>query len=128
MKKVAVCFVWLSLFWVLQTALAQRRICTDLNGFVPGLAPAGITDAWLLRESWRLEHFTAVSAQWQYYPAQPISFDIRRGLFNVAAGDRLDVLVIDSFRPLNGQLLVHQNASDICPSSSRDADRTGDAS
>jgi len=115
MKKVAVCFVWLSVFWVLQTALAQRSICTDPNGFVPGLAPAGITDACeeLLRESWRLEHFTAVSAQWQYYPAQPISFDIRRGLFNAAAGDRLDVLVKDSFRPLNGQLLAHQNASHL---------------
>jgi hypothetical protein len=112
MKKVAVCFVCLSVFWLLQTALAQRSIDPDLDGFVPGLAPAEIADA----TRTAFDGVMATRALHGHLCAVPVlpgpadSFDIKRGLFNVAAGDRLDVLAIDSFRTLNGQWLVHQTS------------------
>ena len=97
MKKIAACLVCLSVFGVLQTASAQRTIDLDPNGFVPGLAPAGITDA--VRTAFkgvmatRALHgdFCAVAV----LPGPADSFDVRLGLFDVAAGDRLDVLVLE---------------------------------
>jgi hypothetical protein len=44
-------------------------------------------------------------------PGPADSFNIRFGLFNVAA-DRLDVLVMNSFRALEGQALLHQSVFD----------------
>jgi len=97
MKKIAPCLVCLAAFWVLQTALAQRTIDLDPNGFVPGLAPARITDA-------TRTVFSGVMATRALHgnlcavavlPGPPDSFDIGLGLFNVAAGDHLDVLVLE---------------------------------
>jgi len=44
-------------------------------------------------------------------PGPADSFNIRFGLFNVAA-DRLDFLIMDSFRALKGQSLLHQSVFD----------------
>jgi len=114
MKKIALCLVCLSGFWVLQTISAQRTIDLDPNGFVPGLAPARTTDTTrTVFNGWRLEHFTAISARWEYYPARPIVLISGWVGFNVAAGDSLDFLVLNSFGTLNGPSLLHQSVSDI---------------
>jgi hypothetical protein len=44
-------------------------------------------------------------------PGPATSFDIRFGVFNVAA-DRLDFLIMDSFRALNGESLLHESVFD----------------
>ena len=44
-------------------------------------------------------------------PGPASSFNIRFGVFNVAA-DRLDFLIMDSFRALKGQSLLHQSVFD----------------
>ena len=44
-------------------------------------------------------------------PGPADSFNIRFGVFNVAA-DRLDFLIMDSFRALKGQSLLHQSVFD----------------
>jgi hypothetical protein len=44
-------------------------------------------------------------------PGPATSFDIRFGVFNVAA-DRLDFLIMDSFRALEGQSLLHESVFD----------------
>jgi len=117
MKKVAVCFVCLSVFWLLQTALAQRSIDPDLDGFVPGLAPAGIADA----TRTAFEGVMATRALHRHLCGVPVlpgpieSFDIRLGLFNIAAGDCRYVSFIDSFRALKWRSLVHKSVSDIVP-------------
>ena len=115
MKKIALCLVCLSGFWVLQTVSAQRTFDLDPNGFVPGLAPARITDA-------TRTVFKGVMATRALHgdlcavavlPVPADSFDIRLGLFNVAAGDSLDFLVLNSFGTLNGRSLLHLSVSDI---------------
>ena len=52
-----------------------------------------------------------IFAQWSSCLAQPDSFNIRFGVFNVAA-DRLDFLIMDSFRALDGQSLLHESVFD----------------
>jgi hypothetical protein len=44
-------------------------------------------------------------------PGPPTSFDIRFGVFNVAA-DRLDFLIMDSFRALEEESLLHESVFD----------------
>ena len=50
-------------------------------------------------------------------PGPADSFNIRFGVFNVAA-DRLDFLIMDSFRALKGQSLLHQSVFDTVASPS----------
>jgi hypothetical protein len=50
-------------------------------------------------------------------PGPPDSFNIRFGLFNVI-DDRLDVLIMNSFRAFEGQALLHQSVFDtVAPAS-----------
>jgi hypothetical protein len=50
-------------------------------------------------------------------PGPPDSFNIRFGLFNVV-DDRLDVLIMNSFRAFEGQALLHQSVFDtVAPAS-----------
>jgi hypothetical protein len=50
-------------------------------------------------------------------PGPPDSFTIRFGLFNVI-DDRLDVLIMNSFRAFEGQALLHQSVFDtVAPAS-----------
>jgi hypothetical protein len=123
----AVCFVLLSVLLIIHAASAQELTpAQDPNMPLSAVAPDAAIRTALSAEK-ASQVFDQVMASGAAVdpnlcavvvllgPAD--SFNIRFGLFNVAA-DRLDVLIMGSFRALSGQALLHQSVFDtVAPAS-----------
>jgi len=120
--KTAIWFVLLSVLLVTQEALAQKRTRVhDPNAPASMAAPGATTNKAIPGADiaeWVFGQIMAIHAQTDpnlcaivVLPGPADSFNIRFGLFNVAA-DRLDFLIMDSFRALKGQSLLHQSVFD----------------
>jgi hypothetical protein len=123
----AVCFVLLSVLLMMQAASAQKPTpAQDPNGpqsagalgavtrAVPGAESMGwIADQAMVQQDATDPNLCAILV----LPGPADSFNIRFGLFNVA-DDRLDVLIMNSFRAFQGQALLHQSVFDsVAPAS-----------
>jgi hypothetical protein len=118
--KTAIYLVLLSVLLVTQEALAQKRTRVRMqdpnapaSAVAPGVATKSVPGADVAE--WVFSHAMAIQAQSDpnlcaivVLPGPASSFNIRFGVFNVAA-DRLDFLIMDSFRALEGQSLLHQS-------------------
>jgi hypothetical protein len=119
--KTAIFFVSLSILLVTQEALAQKRTrVQDPNAPVSALTAGAATKTVPGAEIAEWVFGEAMSNQAQtdpnlcaivVLPGPADGFNIRFGIFNVAA-DRLDFLIMDSFRALKGQSLLHQSVFD----------------
>jgi hypothetical protein len=119
--KTAVFFVLLSVLLSTQTALAQKPTrVQDRNAPASAAASGVATKAVPGAEVAEWVFGQAIMNQAQsdpnlcaivVLPGPADSFNIRFGIFNVAA-DRLDFLIMDSFRALEGQSLLHQSVFD----------------
>jgi hypothetical protein len=117
-------FIILPIFWVTHPAFAQlptgaprlpdpnvrtSTVASDVTRAAPGTQIAEqIVRQAVVTNALSPDNLCAVVI----VPGAANSFDIRFGVFNVAA-DRLDVLIIDSFRAFGGQSLLHQSVFDI---------------
>jgi hypothetical protein len=119
--KNAMFLLGLSVLLVTQEALAQKRTrVQDPNAPISAVASgaAGKTVPGADVAQSVFSQAMATQAQTDpnlcaivVLPGPADSFNIRFGLFNVAA-DRLDFLIMDSFRALEGQSLLHQSVFD----------------
>ena len=115
--KTAILFVTLSVLLVTQDALAQKRKPTsvqDPNASVSALAPSAATKAvpgaeiahWVFGEAMATQSLSDPNlCAIVVLPGPATSFNVRFGIFNVAA-DRLDFLIMDSFRALKGIVIA----------------------
>ena len=121
MIKRAAWFVLLSVLLLLQAVAAQNStVSQDPNVPQSAGGPGAATRA-LLGADEAGQVFDQVMASGAatdpnlcaivVLPGSANSFNIRFGLFNVAA-DRLDVLIMNSFRAFEGQALLHQSVFD----------------
>jgi hypothetical protein len=126
----ALLFVLLAVVSVMPAALAQeptpaadpnrpmRRIAPDIQQWSTGI------QQWTVKAKEVFDHVMSSSAAADptlcavvVLPGPAESVNIRFGVFNVAA-DRLDVLIMDSFRALGGQSLLHESVFDtVAPAS-----------
>jgi hypothetical protein len=115
-------FALLAVVSVLPRALAQEPTpAADPNGPMRRIAPdiqqwSTSTQQWTDEAKEVFDHVMASSAAAGLcavvvLPGPAESVNIRFGVFNVAA-DRLDVLIMDSFRALGGQSLLHESVFD----------------
>jgi hypothetical protein len=126
--KTAILFVSLSVLLVTQEALAQKRTrVQDPNAPISAVAPDGTMASpgattkavpgaeiahWVFGEAMANQSLSDPNlCAIVVLPGPATSFNIRFGIFNVAA-DRLDFLIMDSFRALKGQSLLHQSVFD----------------
>ena len=123
--KTAVFFVLLSVLFITQEALAQKRTRNPIRVQDPNAAASAVTSGVATKAvpgadvaHWVFGQAMATQAQTDpnlcaivVLPGPADSFNIRFGLFNVAAA-RLDFLIMDSFRALKGQSLLHQSVFD----------------
>jgi hypothetical protein len=119
--KTAAFFVLLSVLLITQEALAQKRTRVhDPNARISAVASGAATKAVPGAEvaEWVFSQAMATQAQTDpnlcatvVLPGPATSFNIRFGIFNVAA-DRLDFLIMDSFQALEGQSLLHESVFD----------------
>jgi hypothetical protein len=125
----AILFMLLAVVAVLPAAPAQEPTpAADPNGPVPMIAPgtqqwSTATRQWAVEAKEVFDHVMAQQAEPSdlcavvVLPGPADNFNIRFGVFNVAA-DRLDVLIMDSFRALGGQSLLHESVFDtVAPAS-----------
>jgi hypothetical protein len=119
--KYFVFLVLVSVLLVAQTAFAQEQpLRNDPNGRSSAVAGESAAGAIAGAETMRWAAERAMTRHRRsdgplcaviVLPGPADSFDIRLGIFNVAA-DTLDVLIMDSFRALRGQSLLHQSVFD----------------
>jgi hypothetical protein len=125
----AAVFVFLSVLLVAQAAFAQKPIRVQdpnvpASAVGPGATTMAAPDAATKTVPgadvavWAFSQAITNQAQSDpnlcaivVLPGPANSFNIRFGIFNVAA-DRLDFLIMDSFRALEGQSLLHQSVFD----------------
>jgi hypothetical protein len=130
--KTAILFVLLSVLLVAQAAFAQERTRVQdpnapISSVDPGAATMAVPDAatkavpgaeiaeWVFSQAMAGDALThaphANLCAIVVLPGPADSFNIRFGLFNVAA-DRLDFLIMDSFQALDGESLLHESVFD----------------
>jgi hypothetical protein len=115
----AVVLVVLSAFLVLPTVLTQTaRAAEDPNLQAAALTPRAAKMAQAAEMAQMVDQLMASGALTDpnlcaviVLPGPADSVNIRFGVFNVAA-DRLDFLIMDSFRALGGQSLLHESVFD----------------
>ena len=119
-------FGFVSVLWAMQPGLAQESASAqDRNVSRSVVVPEAAAQATLGTEDMGRVADRAMAQHTStdpplcavlVLPGPADSFDIRFGLFNVAP-DRLDVLIMNSFRALKGQSLLHQSVFDtVAPS------------
>jgi hypothetical protein len=127
--KRTIFLVMLSVLLVAQAAWAQKRTrVRDPNAPISAVAPGAATMAspgaatkavpgaeiahWVFGEATANQSLSDPNlCAIVVLPGPATSFDIRFGVFNVAA-DRLDFLIMNSFRALDGQSLLHESVFD----------------
>jgi hypothetical protein len=119
--KRTIFFVLLSVLLVAQAAWAQKRTrVQDPNAPVSALTagaaiktvPGAEIAHWVFGEATANQSLSDPNlCAIVVLPGPATSFNIRFGVFKVAA-DRLDFLIMDSFRALKGQSLLHQSVFD----------------
>jgi hypothetical protein len=127
--KTAIRFVLLSVLLVAQAAFAQAPTRVQdpnvpASAVGPGAATMAPPDAatkavpgadvaeWVFSQAMAGDALTHANlCAIVVLPGPATSFDIRFGVFNVAA-DRLDFLIMDSFQALEGQSLLHESVFD----------------